>query len=53
MQFFSFGGYGGTVGYLPTEDLTVTVVTTLGPRSSPDLNPSTPIFAEIRAALGR
>jgi D-alanyl-D-alanine carboxypeptidase len=53
MQFFSFGGYGGTVGYLPTEDLTVTVVTTLGPTSSLDENPSTPIFAEIRAALGR
>lgn len=53
MQNFSFGGYGGTVGYLPSEDLTLAVVATLGPAADPDADPSRPIFEKIRAALGR
>lgn len=49
---FAFGGYGGTAGYLPSADLTLVVVTTLGPENDPDRNPSTPIFYEISAMLG-
>lgn len=50
---FSFGGYGGTAGYLPSADLTIAVVTTLGPENDPGQNPSTPIFHEIGAMLGQ
>ncbi|MBW8636981.1 beta-lactamase family protein [Hoeflea sp. WL0058] len=49
---FAFGGYGGTAGYIASEDVTIAVVTTLGPHNEPGENPSTQIFYEISAALG-
>ena len=53
MQMFSFGGYGGTVGYLPSEDLAIAVVITQGPTSDPDTNWSTPVFDALREAVLR
>lgn len=50
---FFFGGYGGTAGYMKANDLTLAVMTTLGRDSPPGENPSTPIFHEIAAMLGR
>lgn len=50
---FFFGGYAGVAGYRGGQDLTLVVLTTLGPASAPDKNPSADIFDEVSAALGR
>lgn len=49
---FMFGGYGGHAAYHPGADLTLVVVTTLGPDINPGVNPSSAIFAEIAEMLG-
>ncbi|MEJ8571878.1 serine hydrolase domain-containing protein [Microbaculum marinum] len=49
---FAFGGYGGTAGYLASEDVTLVVVITHGAKSDIDTNPSAPIFKEISSMLG-
>ncbi len=48
---FFFGGYGGTAGYKAGQDLTLVVLTTLGPKSAPGENRSTPIFYELADML--
>jgi len=53
VQSFSFGGYGGKVGYLPRHRLTMAVVTTFGEQSDPDVNPAAKIFDALRQRVGR
>jgi D-alanyl-D-alanine carboxypeptidase len=53
VQTFSFGGYGGKVGYLPRRRMTMVVVTTLGEQSDPDVSPASAIFDALRQRVER
>lgn len=52
-QAFSFGGYAGKVGYLPSRRLTMAVVATLGAQTELDQSPANPIFDALRASIER
>jgi D-alanyl-D-alanine carboxypeptidase len=53
VQSFSFGGYGGKVGYLPRRRLTMAVVTTLGEEADPEVSPAGPIFETLKPLVER
>jgi len=53
LQRFRFGGYAGMAGYLPRQEMTLVVVTTLGEQSDLDVNPAEEIFEALRQRVDR